>query len=112
MLLSGLVAGAHGAVGSTYNFLGRLCGEVINALQQGDLAAARTRQGQAVRIVQVITGLPLIAALKATMALSGIDCGPPRRPLRTLDDLQHRVLERGLHDAGFFQWAGGPGDGR
>ncbi|MHC4910467.1 MAG: dihydrodipicolinate synthase family protein [Planctomycetota bacterium] len=105
MLLYGLVAGADGAVGSTYNFLGRLYNEVIECFRGGDLDAARERQGRAVRIVHALLEHPVHPALKATMGAAGVDCGPPRLPLEPLDAAARERLERTLRDAGFFEWA-------
>jgi dihydrodipicolinate synthase/N-acetylneuraminate lyase len=52
----------------------------------GELDAARQLQRQLVPMARFIStghGLP---ALKAALALSGIDVGRPRRPLRPLDE--------------------------
>lgn len=104
MLLYGLVAGADGAVGSTYNFLGRLYHEVIQSFRRGDLSAARAMQGTAVRLVHAIIKHPVHPALKATMRLAGVDCGPPRLPLEALDAAALETLEHDLRTAGFFEW--------
>jgi len=104
MLLHGLVAGADGAVGSTYNFMGRLFGEVIGAFAKGDLVTARDRQGQAGAIVHAILRHPTHPALKATMKLAGVDVGPPRLPLPPLTKVQTETLAQDLREAGFFEW--------
>jgi len=36
------------------------------------------------------------------MKMSGVDCGPVRLPLRSLDDEQYRRLHDRLDAAGFF----------
>ena len=102
MLLGGMATGAHGAVGSTYNFLGPLYAQIIDDVAAGDLDAARARQARVTRMVHAIVGQPAMAALKATMALAGVDCGPTRLPLRPLTDAQLAALERDLRAAGFF----------
>lgn len=84
MLLSAVVVGATGAVGSTYNFAAPLYLEMINAYKAGELERARRLQAHAVRMVEVFGRYRGLPAIKATMKLVGIDCGPNRLPLRTL----------------------------
>ncbi len=49
-------------------------------------------------------GLP---ALKATMQLVGVDCGPVRLPLRALSASAVDELRRQLEEIGFFDWGRG-----
>lgn len=104
-LLSGLAAGVDGAVGSTYNVLGRLSQRVIDSFREGDLDEARRLQAISARLIRVIVGAGGMSALKATMAIAGVDCGPPRLPLRAFDEAAQLSLERALRDAGFFEWS-------
>ena len=106
MLLGGIATGAHGAVGSTYNFLGPLYAGIIEAVARGDLDAARAGQLRATRIVHAILSQPAMPALKASMALAGVDCGPTRLPLRPLNAAQREALERDLRAAVFFAEVG------
>jgi len=104
MLLDGLVAGADGAVGSTFNFLAPLYTRVIESFQREDLAAARALQEQAAGIVEAILSYASHPALKATMRLVGVDCGPPRLPLEPLAASAVEALERDLRATGLFEW--------
>jgi len=102
MLMSGMVTGAHGAVGSTYNFIGPLFGRVLAALEVGDLATARELQEQATRLILKIVGYaPALASLKHMLKLSGVDCGPPRLPLRALSAEAAVALEADVRALGF-----------
>ncbi len=103
-LLSGLTAGVAGAVGSTYNFLGRLSGRIIETYRAGRLDEARALQETSTRLIHVIVRHGGMAALKATMKIAGADCGPPRLPLRGLDAAAEQRLESELREAGFFDW--------
>jgi len=107
MLLAGIASGAHGAVGSTYNFMGQRFHAVLDALARGDLDAARREQARASALVHAIVRFPAMPAIKATMKLSGVDCGPPRLPLRALTAAQVAELEEGLRRLGFFDAGGG-----
>jgi N-acetylneuraminate lyase len=84
MLLAGLATGAAGAVGSTYNFLGPRYGAVIDAFRQGRMDEARRHQYAATRIVHAILRHGGANAIKASMNVLGVDCGPARLPLKTL----------------------------
>ncbi len=106
MLLGGMATGAHGAVGSTYNFLGPLYASIIDDVAAGNLDAARAKQARVTRMVHAIIEQQPMPALKATMALAGVDCGPTRLPLRPLDEAQRAALERDLRAADFFAEVG------
>ncbi len=104
MLLSGLAAGADGAVGSTYNFLAPLYHRVIRGLETGDLASARAHQRRAADIIAVILRHHGNAGLKAAMTLSGIPCGPPRLPQTALDDTETARMREELDGLGFREF--------
>lgn len=105
MLLSGLCAGATGAVGSTYNFAGPLYRQLIDAFDHGDINEARRCQGLSVEMVRILRRYRIQSALKATMKLIGVDCGPCRLPLVTLTDDELQAMKKELDGIGFFDWA-------
>lgn len=105
MLLSGLIAGAHGAVGSTYNFAAPLFNKLIAALQAGDIAAALRHQQRATAMILTILRHGSTPALKAVMGLIGHDCGPTRLPIAPLTPTQIAALRADLEVSGFFDWA-------
>ena len=107
MLLSGLSAGARGAVGSTYNYLAPLYRRVIDAFDRGDLNEARRHQGLAVTLVQAIVRRRGHAGLKAAMQLAGVDCGPTRLPLVALEAGEIEDLRGELDALGFFEACNG-----
>ena len=102
MLLSALATGATAAVGSTYNFMAPMYNKMIAAVNAGDLATAQSYQYKAVKILQCMVRAGALSAFKASMKMIGIDCGPIRLPLRTLDGEALRSYERDLRAAGFF----------
>ncbi|MEM1441338.1 MAG: dihydrodipicolinate synthase family protein [Verrucomicrobiota bacterium] len=105
MLLSGLCAGAKGAVGSTYNLAPQLYRKVIEFCQEGDLESARKWQLQSVAMIQAIVGVGGEAAIKYPMRLHGLDCGPRRLPMRQLSPEEKAELDRRLEALGFHEWA-------
>ncbi len=107
ILLAGLVLGARGGVGSTYNYAAPLYRRLIEAFGRGDLAAARRLQLQSVRLIRYIagSGLPFLPAAKAIMDRIGVNCGPARAPLARLSASQARPFLEGLEGLGFLDYA-------
>lgn len=105
MLLSGLAAGCHGAVGSTYNFLAPLYHEVMRRLAAGDLAGAQAHQLLAARMIAVILRRHANAGIKAAMTLAGMPCGPARLPLSPLTDAEMVGMRDELDALGFAGWS-------
>lgn len=102
ILLSALVLGAKGAVGSTYNFAAPLYHLVMTACQAGDMETAQIEQSRAVNMVNTLIKHGGIVAGKATMKMIGIDCGPVRLPLQNLSEKQYENLYEELKQIGFF----------
>lgn len=99
MLLPALACGAHGAIGSTYNYAASIYHRLIAAFSAGDLPTARRAQLDGVRLVRALvetTGG--IRGGKAIMAMLGIDCGPVRLPLPPVSrDESRRLYEAIKH---------------
>lgn len=107
MLLSGLCGGAHGAVGSTYNFAAPLFNRIMAAFGAGDIAAAQRLQGKAVAMVNALVRHGGNAAIKGMMAFLDLDCGPVRLPQVALSAEQQRLLRQDMETLGFFDWGRG-----
>lgn len=82
-LLAALVMGAHGAVGSTYNYVGSYVNKLINAFEKGDLVQARTIQFKLQEFISFATkiGFNLGVNKQLMNDVSGLSLGPPRLPL-------------------------------
>lgn len=102
MLLSFLVMGAHGGIGTTYNFMPWLYKSIFAAWQCGDLAQAQQLQFQANRIIVALRPFGVISATKAAMRFLGVDCGKVRAPLVELNAEQQEQLRAALEAAGYF----------
>lgn len=104
MLLSFLVLGATGAVGSTYNYAAPIYHRLIAAYQAGDMPAAQEWQRVARQFIATMVGAGGMGANKAMLTLAtGIDCGPVRGPLRNLNPAQIAALRQELDSVGFFK---------
>ncbi|MEO2149831.1 MAG: dihydrodipicolinate synthase family protein [bacterium] len=98
LLLSGLMTGVDGAVGSTYNFMAPHYHRVIDAFKSGKIDEAKQYQAVATARVEEILRHGGHNALKAAMGILGVDCGPPRLPWRSLSATSLAALEKGLAD--------------
>lgn len=87
-LLAGLSLGVTAAIGSTYNYALPHFGRIIRAFEAGDYETARALQAQVVRMVDALLPYGIIEAGKVIMAELGMDCGPARPPLASLDSRQ------------------------
>ncbi len=110
VLVAGLDLGAHGAVGSTYNFAAPLYHQLIAAHAAGDLEDARALQSRAALLVETLDARGYMAAAKTVMKFLGIDCGPVRVPLQRLGDGEESALRADLESIGFFDWIRKPTD--
>lgn len=100
MLLAGLVAGAHGAVGSTYNLLPETHLATMEAFRRGDIAAAAAHQRAATRLVRRLTRDRSLPFLKGAMALAGPPIGPTRLPLLPAAEAELAHLRADLEETG------------
>jgi N-acetylneuraminate lyase len=103
-LLSGLVIGAKGAVGSTYNYAAPLFNQIIKAFEAGDMKAAEELQFKAVQMVELLMKYGGTGAGKAFMKLIGVDCGWFRPPIQSLSDKAVQELKTDLEHIGFFDF--------
>jgi N-acetylneuraminate lyase len=102
MLAAGLLAGAHGAVGSTYNLIPESYLAVMDALERGDVAGARALQRAVTLLVRRVVRVRPIPFLKAAMAFTGLPLGPTRLPLRSPDAAEFAALRRDLEAEGWL----------
>ena len=104
MMLTGLNAGAIGAIGTTYNFAAPLYQRIFEAHQQGDLATATLNQHRAVQMVNMIHKYGGISAHKAMMEIIGLYGSTCRMPNQTLSKTAIMQLKEDLDAIGFFKW--------
>ena len=104
VLLSALVAGANGAVGSTYNYAAPLYNQIIKAFKNGNLEEARSLQDKAVQMVELLIAYGGTGATKAFMKIIGLDCGEYRAPVSNPSSKEVKELEVQLKKIGFFDF--------
>lgn len=110
LLLAAMSVGARAAVGTTYNFATPLYEKIVETFELGDMAAARKAQSLARTIIDMALEYGGLPAFKAMANWVGVNCGPCRLPLTSLNLDEEKELRHKLKQAGFFGEAvGGPG---
>ena len=94
MFLSGLIAGADGGIGSTYNFMADKFVLIQRLYREGRIGEARAIQHEVNEIIRVLCQIGVNAGEKAIMNLLGIDFGLCRRPFRSCTKEGYELLER------------------
>ena len=102
-LLAGLVMGATGGVGGTYNHAMGIYKEMKAAFLKGDLERARNLQAKSQAFINILIRYRgNVIAGKRIMKFLGLDCGPNRLPIRITTDKEEKELKSELENIGFF----------
>ena len=86
MFLSGLIAGADGGIGSTYNFMAEKFIAIEKMFRQGDIAGAQAEQKRVNNIIEVLLKVGVIPGAKTICKALGLDPGVCRKPFAALSD--------------------------
>jgi N-acetylneuraminate lyase len=92
LLLPALAVGARAAVGSSYNYAAPVYQRILRAAEAGRWDEARAAQAEVLDLFAVVFRYGVLPAGKAVMGLMGIECGPPRPPVRGLSADERRAL--------------------
>lgn len=93
-LLSALVLGARGGVGSTFNYAAPLYYQLIDAFDNGDLEKARKLQQQSIDMIRLLGKYGGIATGKAYMRYIGFECGEFRLPIKNMSNEAYKAFEK------------------
>jgi len=105
MYLGAMATGAQGAVGSSFNFAPNLYHSLIDAFNNGDIAAARLWQRRSVEMINIIAANGYMGTAKAIMGWHGVPVGPARLPMSTPSADSMEKVRCQLEAIGFFEWA-------
>lgn len=84
---SGLLAGADGGIGSTYNIMGWRYQGIVKALKEGDIATARTLQTKCNEVIDLLIKVGVFRGLKTVLHYMGvIDVPLCRKPFAPVDE--------------------------
>lgn len=85
-MLSALILGSRGAVGSTFNYAAPLYHELIEAFDRGAFEEANALQQKSIDMITLLGKYGGIATGKAYMKLAGVDCGEFRLPVSNMSE--------------------------
>lgn len=85
-LLAGLSMGADGAIGSTYNFMGKKFKKIIDCFNSGEIETAKALQNKANDIICEMIKYGVFQSEKAILTEMGIDMGDCRKPFLPISD--------------------------
>ena len=98
MFLSGLVMGADGAIGSTFNFMADKFIKIQNLFKDGKNSEALEVQHETNRIINALIACGVMRAEKEVLTQMGIDMGTPRSPFTELSQEQKDFLKKEITD--------------
>lgn len=102
VLLPGLLAGACGGVGASYNIMPQLLVRLWEAYQARDIDTAASSQLTVNEQIMAFSSWDLLGSIKQILSWMGLECGEPRTPNRSLTDDETAQLRESLEAAGFF----------
>ena len=94
MIMSGLVMGADGAIGSTYNFMADKFVKIDALMKEGKILEAREIQNVANKIITALIKVGVMKGEKEVLNQLGIDFGDCRRPFGVLSDEEKDYIKR------------------
>ena len=86
MLLSGLAAGAHGGIGTTYNFMPDLMVKIYSLVNEEKLNEAREVQSVVNKAIATVLRHGGVPSCKHLISLYGVPYGDCREPFMPLDE--------------------------
>jgi N-acetylneuraminate lyase len=96
MLLAGLIMGANGGIGSTYNLMSPQFVRLFELTSSQRWEEARVLQGQINELIAVLVRYPIHSVIKQVLAWTGIDCGSCIAPRRQLTDSEQNALREAM----------------
>lgn len=104
-MLSALVLGTKGVVGSTYNYAPLIYNEMIKAFDAGDLEKANGMQQKSIDMIRLLGKYGGIATGKSFMKLIGLDCGEFRLPVKNMSPAQFELFKKDVELIDFYSFA-------
>lgn len=94
MLAAGLMMGADGGIGSTYNAIPELIHKVYDSFQAGNIEKARAYQVQANHVIKAICNNGVFASVKVLLEMDGFRFPCCRRPFAPVTEEGRAELRR------------------
>jgi len=102
VLVAGLLMGANGGIGSTYNVMPKRYVALYEAARRGDWDQARELQREVNAVIRAMVRYPWLPAMKAVMAEQGFACGPVMNGQSLTEEHRRNLL--GAMDSVWPEW--------
>ncbi len=99
------MSGCCGNIGSTLNVMPGIYRQIHQSLADGDASLARDLQVRANRVTETLISYDFMGALRAAIAMLGVEVGGPRLPSLPLADNREQALRAALDAVDFFEIA-------
>jgi N-acetylneuraminate lyase len=109
-MLSALVLGTKGAVGSTFNYAAPLYYDLIDAFNQGNFKKAQSLQQKSIDMITLLGKYGGIATGKSYMKLVGIDCGEFRLPVANMSPAKFELFKKDVAALNFQTFCSKPAE--
>ncbi len=103
-MLSALILGAKGAVGSTFNYAAPLYHNLINAFENSNFEVAQNWQMTSINMIRLLGKYGGIATGKAYMRKMGLDCGEFRLPVMNMNKEQYQEFSNEVDTLNFTEY--------
>ena len=103
-MLSALVLGAKGAVGSTFNYAAPLYYDLIDAFNANDLVKARVLQQKSIDMIRLLGKYGGISVGKAYMKMVGFNLGEFRLPVKNMSADQFELFKNDVASLNFEEY--------
>ncbi|HEU4790098.1 MAG TPA: dihydrodipicolinate synthase family protein, partial [Flavobacterium sp.] len=107
-MLSALVLGAKGAVGSTFNYAAPLYHRLIDAFNSNDLALARVLQQKSINMIRLLGKYGGISVGKSYMKVVGLNLGDFRLPVKNMSAEQFVNFQKDVESLDFKSFKSNP----
>lgn len=97
-LLCGLVMGADGGIGSTYNIMPQMYVNLYRHYLNGDVDGARSIQFKVNRVIHLLLRFGVFPGIKALLEYQGYDVGYCTSPMKRLGAEEQELLRREFAD--------------
>ncbi|HHW32381.1 MAG TPA: N-acetylneuraminate lyase [Clostridiaceae bacterium] len=102
-LLCGLIMGADGGIGATYNIMPKLYVKIYENFHAGNIAAAQEAQFKVNRVINILLKYGVITGLRDALEKLGFEVGYATYPLKRFTPEEQEAFRKELDSIRFFE---------
>lgn len=100
-LLCGLIMGADGGIGATYNLMPKLIAQIYYNFRDGNLEAAQAAQFKANKLIEILLKFGVVVGVKDALQMIGYQCGYQVYPQKRFDEEEQKAFRAALREIRF-----------